>query len=378
MTIDDVYALIWAQQVRLRRSGSGLKVRSARTTLTPELIAGLREHKEHLLERIDREAGGDWWSPPVRITPGMLPLVELSQEQIDRVVAAVPGGVGNVQDIYPLAPLQEGMLFHHLMAPDADSYVQSHVFEVDTWERLDAFLGALREVVGRHDILRTSFHWTGLSRPVQVVHRRADVVVAEVEAGRLAELAKTVDLGSAPVLRVFTAVDPAGGGWRVLVVMHHMLGDNTSFQILLGEVGAVLAGQGDLLPVPVPYRNVVAQAVLGVSGAEHEEFFTGMLAGVEEPCAPYGVLDVIGGGARVASVSVDGEAGARVRELARRSGVSAASVFHLAWALVLARLTGRDDVVFGTVLFGRLHGGAGAGRGLGLFMNTLPIRLGVA
>ncbi|TDD01500.1 non-ribosomal peptide synthetase, partial [Nonomuraea diastatica] len=207
------------------------------------------------------------------ITPELLPLVELSQEQIDRVVAQIPGGVRNVQDIYALAPLQEGMLFHHLMAPDNDAYVLSQLLTVDSREWLDAFLDALGTVVGRHEVLRTSFHWEGLPRPVQVVHRHAGLVVEEVEAGKLADAAKRIDLTRAPVLRVFTA--PGLAGWQVLVVMHHIVGDNTSLQAIVGEVGAVLAGQGDLLPVPVPYRNVVAQAVLGVSGAEHEEFFTG-------------------------------------------------------------------------------------------------------
>ncbi|WP_246083895.1 condensation domain-containing protein, partial [Nonomuraea diastatica] len=306
------------------------------------------------------------------ITPDLLPLVDLSQEQIDRIVANIPGGTANVQDIYPLAPLQEGMLFHHLMSPDHDAYVLTNLLAIDTRENLDGFLAALQAVIDRHDVLRTSLAWEGVPRPVQVVHRHARLTVEQVDAVDLPGIAKRIDLVEAPLLRAFTAHDVENDRWLLMILMHHVIGDNTSLQTLVGEVGEIMAGRADELPAPVPYRDAVAQAVLGVPEDEHEAFFTGMLAGVEEPTAPYGILDVHGAIVGHAQETVDAGTASAIRDLARRNGVSAASVFHLAWSLVLARLTGRDDVVFGTVLFGRTHGAA---RGLGLFINTLPVRI---
>jgi non-ribosomal peptide synthetase component F len=114
-----------------------------------------------------------------------------------------------------------------------------------------------------------------------------------------------------------------------------------------------------------------------VSRARHEQFFSRMLATVDEPTAPFGLLDVRGDGVRVAQARLKVEAalGLALRAQARRLGVSAASICHQAWAQVLAQVSGRDDVVFGTVLFGRMQGGEGAERAMGLCMNMLPLRI---
>ncbi|MCF5710655.1 amino acid adenylation domain-containing protein, partial [Pseudomonas syringae] len=325
------------------------------------------------------------------ITPDMLPLVDLTQDTIDRIVVQVPGGVANVQDIYALAPLQEGILYHHLMAPQDDPYRRTVLFNFDSQERVQQFAAALQAVIARHDILRTSVLWEDLDEPVQVVWRHAELGVQELrldpEATDLtAQLQEALDsrhhhldIRQAPMMRIAYTHDPVNDRWAALLVFHHLINDATSLPVLTHEIEACMQGQEHLLPASAPYRNYVAQARLGVSIEAHEAFFQEMLGQVTEPTLPFGLHDVQGEGRNIkqARQAVPAELAGRIRRQARSLGVSAASLHHLAWAQVLGRTSGLEDVVFGTVLLGRMQGGDGADRSLGMFINTLPLRLNV-
>ncbi|HKD14047.1 MAG TPA: amino acid adenylation domain-containing protein [Candidatus Angelobacter sp.] len=325
------------------------------------------------------------------ITPGMLPLVSLNQSEIDKIVDTVPGGAANIQEIYPLGPLQEGILFHHLIEREGDPFLTIGLLSFDSRTRLDRYLKALQAVINRHDILHTAMAWEGLREPVQVVWREAKLRVEEVQlkedGGDAAEelyrrydpRRYRIDVTQAPLLSVYVAHDPIRDRWLMLLLLHHLMGDHATLEVMQEEIHAYLLGQEEQLPPPVPFRNLVAEVRLGVSQEEHKAFFRKMLADVEEPTAPFGLLEVLGSGRGVeeARVELDPRLARRIRKGAQRLGVSAASICHVAWARVVAHVSGREDVVFGTVLFGRMHGGAGAGRALGLFINTLPIRLQV-
>ena len=242
-------------------------------------------------------------------------------------------------------------------------------------------------MIARHDIFRTSVAWQGLPEPVQVVWRQAELPVTEITltaaddqavAGLLAAAGDRMDLSRAPLLRVHAAAALGDAGrWLGLVQVHHLLLDHTGIEMVMEEIRAVLSGDAGQLPAPVPFREYVARARLSVPREEHERYFGGLLADVTEPTVPYGLLDTHGDGSAAgrASVGVPSGLAGRVRQQARASAVPAAVIFHLAWARVLAVLAGRDDVVFGTVLFGRMGAGAGADRAAGPLINTLPVRV---
>ncbi|WP_422615383.1 amino acid adenylation domain-containing protein, partial [Photorhabdus luminescens] len=324
----------------------------------------------------------------IALTPAMLPLIELDQSEIDHIVEQVPGGIANIQDIYALSPLQDGILFHHLLANKGDPYLLAYPMSFADRSLLDCYLAAVQQVVDRHDILRTAFVWQGLSVPAQVVWRHAPLSVTELTLDpadgpvyeqliqRFDPRQHRIDLGRAPLLRVVIAQE-TDGRWIVLQLQHHLIGDHTAMEVMNRDVQAYLAGQGESLPIPVPFRNLVAQARLGMRQAEHTRFFTDMLAEVDQPTLPFGLTEVHRDGSQVAESHrmLPATLNDRLRHQARRLGVSLAALCHLAWAQVLSRTSGQAKVVFGTVLFGRMQAGEGADSGMGLFINTLPLRL---
>ncbi|WP_455710256.1 non-ribosomal peptide synthase/polyketide synthase [Photorhabdus luminescens] len=329
-------------------------------------------------------------SATTTITPEMLPLVDLTQADIDCIVGQVPGGMANIQDIYALSPLQDGILFHHLLANEGDPYLGIGQIAFADRSLLDRYLAAVQQVVDRHDILRTAFIWRELSVPVQVVWRQAALSVMELDLnpadGRVCDQLTQrfdprhyrLDLGEAPLLR-FVAAQEVDGRWIVQQLLHHLIGDHTTLEVMNREVQAYLSGQGEDLPAPTPFRNLVAQARLGVSQEEHTRFFTDMLVEVDEPTLPFGLTEVYRDGSQVTESHrmLSAELNNRLRHQARHLGVSLAALCHLAWAQVLSCASGQEHVVFGTVLFGRMAAGDGADSGMGLFINTLPLRLDI-
>ncbi|TCK33795.1 amino acid adenylation domain-containing protein [Paraburkholderia sp. BL8N3] len=320
------------------------------------------------------------------ITPVMLPLVELSQAEIDLIAAAVPGGTANLQDIYPLSSLQDGILFHHLLDTEGDAYLMRTVLAFDSRRRLDDFLAAMQTVISRHDVLRSSVHWNGLRQPVQVVHRHAALVVESptLDAGRdtleqLLALTDTtrvrIDLASAPLCRAWIATDPRNDEWLLSLLDHHMVSDHVTLELMLEEIRTIMGGRGEQLRASMPYRNFIAQ-LRAVEPGVHERYFRQQLGDIETPTALFGRFDTQGDGADIheASLALSADLAQRIRDCAQRQGVTGAVLFHAAWAQVLSACTGQDDVVFGTVLSGRLQGTEGADQAFGMFLNTLPVR----
>ncbi|MDH6165904.1 hypothetical protein M2282_001032, partial [Variovorax boronicumulans] len=325
------------------------------------------------------------------IRPEMVTLVALSEEELRRIEAAVPRGGANIQDIYPLAPLQEGILFHHLMQAQGDVYVYPLLMSFDSRDRLKRFIESFNQVIARHDILRTAIVWEGLREPVQVVCREARLTLQWLEgdaASAGASVAERlnahvdptgyrIDVRRAPMIDAVAAHDAAQQRWLLQLPSHHLISDHTTLELLMDEITSIQQNPDVALPAPVPFRRFVAHARLGVEQAEHEAFFTRMLGDVAQPTMPFGLTDVQCDGSDVddAQLPIDATLASRLRQQAQRHGVSPATLFHLAWALVLAKATGQDDLVFGTVLFGRMQAGDGAARAMGLCMNMLPVRI---
>nr|WP_244431779.1 non-ribosomal peptide synthetase [Xenorhabdus szentirmaii] len=329
------------------------------------------------------------------ITPDMLTLVSLSQQEIDAISATIPGGAGNIQDIYPLAPLQEGILFHSLLQGQGDTYLLNTLFAFDTRDCVDAFLVALQQVIDRHDILRTAVCWQELNQPVQVVWRKAllhiNVFVPVSDQNVPAQLLahtdpdqRRLDINQAPLFSADIAHDPHKNQWLLALCFHHLISDHLTLELIFSEIKELIQShrQNKLpenLSAPLPYRNFVAQS-LHMPKSEHEAYFREMLADVDTPTAPFGILNTHNNQRQMSEATrqLDATLSNAIRTQAHRQGVSPSVLFHIAWAQVLAHASGEDDVIFGTVLLGRMQAGVGIEQILGLFINTLPIRFRLA
>jgi amino acid adenylation domain-containing protein len=187
----------------------------------------------------------------------------------------------------------------------------------------------------------------------------------------------SLDIAQAPLVRLQVLGDPRSDRCFTILRVHHLICDHQSLQFIVEEVMARLRGHESSLPAPVTLGNLVAQTIASVSPSDPEAFFQAKLADFDEPSAPFGLLDVRGDASatKEAKVSLDLDVALRLRAESKRLGISTARLLHAAWAIVAARTSGRDDVVFGTVLSIARHEDAGAGRALGMAVNTLPLRV---
>ncbi len=379
------HSLLAVQMIeRLRHFGLKLPVKALFSTPTLSMLAqSLDQQQEEVVV------------PPNLITPDttklipeLLPLIDLTQSDIDQIVSQTPGGIANIQDIYALSPLQDGIFFHHLLATAGDPYLYISQLRFANRGLLERYLEAVQQVVNRHDILRTAFFWEHLSTPAQVVLRHAPVSVTELALdsahGSIAEQLRQrfdpghhrIALTQAPLLYFVVAQD-TDGSWLMVQLVHHLVGDHSSTELMHAEEHAFLKGQGGALPEPQPFRHLIAQVRLSSNWQTHESFFSKMLADIEEPTLPFGLSDVHLNGSQLKESSrlLPQALNDRLRTQAKRVGVSLASLCHLAWARVLAHTSGQPQVVFGTVLLGRMQSGREIDRAMGLFMNVLPLRI---
>ena len=322
-------------------------------------------------------------------SPSDVALAALTQDEIERLERAYP----QLEDILPLSPLQEGLLFHALYDARApDVYTVQLELSLDGALDVGRLEAAAQALVGRHASLRACFADAGLRRPVQVIMpplaapwRLVDLSGLDTgaRAARLADIlaedrGARFDLAAAPLLR-WTLVRLGASEHRLALTNHHLLIDGWSSPVLVQELLALYAaGAAEALPRVTPYRDYLGflAAQDRTAGlAAWREALAGLEAGTRlapsasglEPAAPEQL-----------ALTLSAALTAALSELGRRQGVTLNTLIQAAWAILLGRLTGRDDVVFGVTVAGRPPEIAGIERMVGLFINTLPLRVRLA
>lgn len=301
----------------------------------------------------------------------------------------------NIVDIYPLSPMQQGMLFHSIFAPESGEYIEQMTAELHGKLDVSAFERAWQQVVTRHPILRTAFIWEELDDPVQVVHETIELTIEQFDWRDLSpeeqkikikeylksEQTRGFELTEAPLMRLalfHLAADKFQFAWT----HHHLLLDGWSVPLLMEEVFAFYDAfqKGEELhrERSRPYRDYIAW-LQEQDPQSAEEFWRDRLQGVTAP-TPLVVERTVATSAQRESYSslqeiVSESVTGKLQALARTHQVTLNTIIQAAWGLLLSRYSNESDVVFGATVSGRPADLIGAENMLGIFINTLPIRM---
>jgi hypothetical protein len=305
----------------------------------------------------------------------------------------------DIEDIYELSPLQEGMLFHTLYAPASALYFEQLCVPLYGPLDVSALERAWQRVVDRHTALRTSFEWEEVDKPLQVVHRQVKLAIdrhhwsalpAAEQAERLeaylqADRDRGFELSEPPLIRL-ALIQVAEQAYYFVFSLHHLLLDGWSSYLITTEASAFYEAscQGRSLELAPgrPYGDYIAW-LQQQDVSKAEGFWRRVLAGYKGPPRLWtsrttGRLSDEDEGYEAQQITLSGATTAALQALARQHQLTLNTVIQGAWALLLSRYSGQDDVVFGATSSGRPPALAGVESMVGLFINTLPVRVQVS
>ncbi|MCZ9633999.1 non-ribosomal peptide synthase/polyketide synthase, partial [Rhodococcus sp. BH5] len=323
------------------------------------------------------------------LTPSDVPLVTLTQQDLDGFEQRFPA----VQDVWPLAPLQSGLLFHAVMAESTvDLYSVQMVLSLSGRVDADRLHAAAQAIIDRHPNLRTAFVVDGTGTPVQVVLGDIEVPWRELDLTTIADSeerrreldrilvedqATHFDMSNPPLIK-FTLIKIAASEYRLVVANHHIILDGWSMPLLLQALLGHYAMRGNIPAQTrsLSYRNYLAWLVQQDRSVSMDAWAKA-LGGVEEPTllAPTVVGQEFSALSQKLQISLSESVTATLTGLASRTGVTANTIVQAAWAILLGRMTGRQDIVFGATVSGRPPQLDSVEKMVGLFINTLPVRV---
>nr|AEU11003.1 NpnC [Nostoc sp. 152] len=338
-------------------------------------------------------------------TPTDFPLIQLSQLELDGVMAGLrlKPEIGktnwqNIEDIYPLSPMQEGMLFESLYAPDSGVYLEQMIYTLTGSIDVEAFSQAWQQVVARHSIFRTAFVWESLSQPLQVVYRQVNVTVDTIDWRELsaqeqqAQLETFLDfqrqqsfqLSQAPLMHL-RLVQLDSNTYQFVWSFHHLLLDGWSLPLVLKDLLDFYQAisQDESLPNigTVNYRNYIAWLQQQNRNLA-EEFWREKLQGFTAP-TPITVDKPLSNRQQDSTYSeqeiqLTVSATDAIASFVRQYQLTINNLVQVTWGLLLSRYSQETDVVFGATVSGRPPSLIGVESMVGLFINTLPVRVQIS
>ncbi|BAZ22952.1 amino acid adenylation domain-containing protein [Kalymmatonema gypsitolerans NIES-4073] len=327
-------------------------------------------------------------------TPSDFPDAQLNQLELDELLSLIK--TKNIESIYPLSPLQQGMLFHSLYAPSSGVYFEQMTLTLTGNLNISAFTSAWQKVVDRHSVLRTFFVWENRSTPLQIVLKKVNLpwnnldwqgLSPTQQQQQLSDLLQTqrqqgFQFDKAPLME-FTLIKLTENTYTFIWNHHHIILDGWCLPILFQEVftfyQAELTGETCYLPTPCPYRDYIAWLNSQDKNAA-TEFWRQTLQGFSAP-TPLRVNKLQSQHHQAFSdyqeleLRLSPQLTHNLQSVAQQHHVTLSTIVQAAWALLLSRYSGEDDVVFGVTVSGRTADLSGVENMVGLLINTLPLRL---
>ena len=304
-----------------------------------------------------------------------------------------------IEDIYPLSPMQQGMIFHTLLAPESRVYFQQESYSLQGSLDIAALKQAWQHVIDRHPVLRTSFVWERRDQPLQIVYRRIELPWDQKDWRGLTPVEQQeqlqsfleedqkrgFDLSKTPLIRL-TLIQMGEQDYELIWGFHHAILDKSSVTQLFKEVFACYqgyqSGQRVQLEQPRPFKDYITWLQRQDRSAA-EAFWRKTLKGISAP-TPFRVdhpVDDVNDKEETydkQTLRLSQTTTASLQSLARRHQLTLNTIVQGAWGLLLSRYSGEESVVFGATVSGRPTDLVGAESMIGLFINTLPVRVDVS
>lgn len=285
----------------------------------------------------------------------------------------------NIEDIYPLTPLQEGLLLYSLLNPDSDKYLVQCILELDGYLNVDLFEESWRLVLERHPALRTSFHALHLPHPVQVVEPQSKMAWHQVESSEFESIIEKdrnepFDL-STPILMRFYVAKIDEHKTRFLWTYHHILMDGWSMALVLRDLFIIYETLIKEEKVLLPPATAFKQYISALPPEQPVKQWKALLSGFNKP-TPLPVADSKGTPCRSPKdLLLDTETTAALNTLLTQNHLTLGTFIQGIWALLLSHFSGEEDIVFGITVSGRHLDLPEIQSVVGLCINTVPQRI---
>jgi amino acid adenylation domain-containing protein/non-ribosomal peptide synthase protein (TIGR01720 family) len=358
----------------------------------PETIDRLINHFESQLKtiishctRVERR----------QLTPSDFTYKGLSIDAVDALTSQIDG---EIEDIYTLSPMQEGMLFHALYDADSSAYFEHAAFRLQGELEPTIIQKSLNELAKRYDVLRTMFYHEGLNRPIQVVLKDRPLDFYYEDIGRAFEtdeakktymrefkekdIKRSFNLSRDPLMRV-AILQMDQSEYEFIWSHHHLLMDGWCLGILIQEFLDIYRHLRENKPYHLPAVIKYKTYIQWLEKQDKEKsgaYWSGYLQGYEEIAAIPGMNGYPAEKREIYKnenvvLSLEVEKTRELNRLATRNQVTLNTVIHAVWGIILGKYTGKQDVVFGAVVSGRPSEVEGVESMVGLFINTIPVRI---